>query len=83
MVRTLLCSLAGAGAGFLVGFAAVSMTLGAQSSRDIVAVMLFVSIFLAGTGAIAGAIIGGVADLRAFFTRKDQAPREDRTSESP
>jgi hypothetical protein len=83
MVRTLLCSLAGAGAGFLVGFAAVSMTLGAQSSRDIVAVMLFVSIFLAGTGAIAGAIIGGVADLREFFTRKDQAPREDRTSESP
>jgi hypothetical protein len=33
-------------------------------------------IFLAGTGAIAGAIIGGVADLREFFRRKDQAPRE-------
>ena len=29
--------------------------------------------FLAGAGAIAGAVIGGVADLREFFKRKDQA----------
>jgi len=38
--------------------------------------MLFVGCFLAGAGAIAGAIIGGVADLQEFFKRKDQAPRE-------
>jgi hypothetical protein len=37
---------------------------------------LFVGVFLAGTGAIAGAIIGAVADLREFFRRKDQAQRE-------
>ncbi len=76
MGRTLLCSLAGAGAGFLVGFAAVLMAFGAQPARDTGAIALFVGIFLAGTGAIAGAIIGGVADLREFFRRKDQAPRE-------
>jgi len=33
------------------------------------------AIFLAGTGAIAGAIIGGVADLKEFFRKKDQASR--------
>jgi hypothetical protein len=76
MGRTLLCSLAGAGAGFLVGSAAVSITAGAQPASDTGAITLFVGCFLAGTGAIAGAIIGGVADLREFFRRKDQAPTE-------
>ena len=76
MSRTLLCSLAGAGVGFLVGFAGVSMTLGPQSASDAAAVILFFGSFLAGTGAIAGAIIGGVADLREIVRRKDQAPRE-------
>ena len=76
MGRTLLCSLAGAGVGFLVGFAAVYMASGAQPARDTGPIALFVGIFLAGTGAIAGAIIGGVGDLREFFKRKDQAPRE-------
>jgi fumarylacetoacetate (FAA) hydrolase family protein len=33
--------------------------------------ILVVAVFLAGTGAIAGAIIGGVADLREFLGRKD------------
>ena len=76
MGRTLLCSLAGAGTGFLVGFAAVRMAAGAQPAGDTGPISLFVGIFLAGAGAIAGAIIGGVADLREFFRRKDQAPRE-------
>ncbi len=74
MARTLLCSLAGAVGGFLVGAAAVrSMT---PYASDTTAIILFVGIFLAGTGAIAGAIIGGVADLQEFFRRKDQAPKE-------
>ena len=76
MGRTLLCSLAGAGAGFLVGFVVVRMAAGAQPASDTGPVIVFVGIFLAGTGAIAGAIIGGVADLLEFFRRKDQAPRE-------
>ena len=80
MGRTLLCSLAGAGAGFLVGFvvvlAVVRMTAGAQPASDTGPAIMFVGVFLAGTGAIAGAIIGGVADLLEFFRRKDRAPRE-------
>jgi hypothetical protein len=76
MGRTLLGSLAGAGAGFLVGFVAVRLAAGTEPARDTGAVILFVGVFLAGTGAIAGAIIGGVADLREFFRRKDQAQKE-------
>jgi hypothetical protein len=76
MGRTLLCSLAGAGAGFLVGFAVVNMAAGARPASDTGPAALFVGVFLAGFGAIAGAIIGGVADLREYFKRKDQAPRE-------
>lgn len=76
MGRTLLCSLAGAGAGFLVGFAVVLVAAGRQPASDTGPAIMFVGVFLAGTGAIAGAIIGGVADLREFFRKKDQAPRE-------
>jgi hypothetical protein len=77
MGRTFRCSIAGAGTGFLVGFVAVSIAAGGHlSSPDIPAIILFVGVFLAGSGAIAGAIIGGVADLREFFTMKDQTPRE-------
>jgi hypothetical protein len=76
MGRTLVCSLAGAGVGFLVGYAGVSITAGPQPASDTGAIILFVGSFLAGTGAIAGAIIGGVADLRDFVRRKDQAPRD-------
>ncbi len=78
MGRTLLCSLAGAGAGFLVGFAVVRMAAGAQPASDTGPISMFVGVFLAGTGAIAGAIIGGVADLLEFFRRKDQALRKAR-----
>ena len=76
MGRTLLCSLAGAGAGFLVGFAGVWMASGGRPASDTGFIIMCMGSFLAGTGAIAGAIIGGVADLREFFRRKDQAPRE-------
>jgi hypothetical protein len=73
MSRTLVCSLAGAGVGLLVGCVGVIIASGAQAGSDTAAVTLFVGSFLAGTGAIAGAVVGGVADLREFFTRKDQA----------
>ena len=76
MCRTLVCSLAGAGVGFLVGYAGVCMVAGAQPASDTGPAVVFVGSFLAGTGAIAGAIIGGVADLREFFRRKVQAPTE-------
>lgn len=75
MGRTLLYSIAGAGAGFLIGYVAVSVAAGPEE-RDTRGVILFVGSFLAGTGAIAGAVIGGVAELREFFRRKDQAPGE-------
>jgi hypothetical protein len=76
MGRTLLCSLAGAGVGFLVGFVGVCLAAGIQPASDTGPAILFVGVFLAGTGSIAGAIIGGVADLREFFRRKDQTQRE-------
>jgi hypothetical protein len=79
MRRTLLCSLAGAGTGFLVGVAVVLVVAAALArgqGSDTAPVAMFVGIFLAGAGAIAGAIVGGVADLKEFFRTKDQAPRE-------
>lgn len=74
MGRASLCSLAGAGAGFLVGFAAVSLAAGPQPPSDTGAILLFVGSFLAGTGAIAGAILGAVADLRESLSSRDRAP---------
>ena len=76
MARTLLCSLAGAGAGFLVGLVFVlllRMTAGAQPLADLAAISIFVGGFLAAAGAIVGAIIGGVSDLLAYFSRRDEA----------
>lgn len=73
MSRALVCSLAGAGVGFLAGCAGVIIASGARAGTDTAAVTLFVGSFLAGAGAIAGAVIGGVADLREFYTKKDQA----------
>ena len=69
MGRTLLYPFAGAGIGFLVAFVIVAMMAGAQPSSDWAVITLFVGTFLAGTGAIAGAIIGGVE----FFKRRQQA----------
>jgi len=79
MVRTWLYSFAGAGVGFLVGFVLVllvRMTAGAQPPSDMAAVTLFLGGFLAGAGAVAGALIGGVADLLAYFRRRDEAVRD-------
>jgi predicted membrane protein len=79
MGRTCLSSLAGAGIGFLVAFAIVPMMLGAQPASETAAITLFVGTFLAGSGAIAGAIIGGVAE---FFKRRAQVEEAQRESES-
>lgn len=72
MGHTWVYSLAGAGVGFLVGFAGVWMMALATRPGDAFAVALFVGVFLAGSGAIAGAIIGGVADLLKFFKRREK-----------
>jgi hypothetical protein len=74
MSRTLVGSLAGAGVGLLVGCVGVAIVSGGQAASDTAGITLFVGSFLAGTGAIAGAVIGGVADLRESCTKKDQAP---------
>lgn len=76
MLRTLLGSLAGAAIGFFVAVVAVQIAAGGQPGSDVGPATLFVGVFLAGAGAIAGAIIGGVADLLAFFRRKDPAAKE-------
>jgi uncharacterized membrane-anchored protein YhcB (DUF1043 family) len=76
MVRTWLYSFAGAGVGFFVGFVLVRMMSGAQPASDTGFIILFMGGFLAGAGAVAGAIIGGVADLLEFFKRREQARRE-------
>jgi hypothetical protein len=68
MGRTLLYPFAGAGIGFLAGFVIVGMMAGAASPSETTAITLFVGTFLAGCGAIAGAIIGGVE----FFMRGRQ-----------
>ena len=80
MGRTCLCSFAGAGIGFLAGLAIVGMMCGGSPSRDTAAITLFVGTFLAGCGAIAGAICGGVAE---YLHRSDRAreARVERTSE--
>jgi NhaP-type Na+/H+ or K+/H+ antiporter len=80
MVRTLRYSLAGAGVGFFVGLVLVillsRMGGGPVSVSDIVTATVFFGGFLAGPGAIAGAVIGGVADLLAYFRRRDEALRQ-------
>ena len=62
MNRMLLYPVAGAAAGVLVSVVIVPMIGG--SAPDTPAITLFVSIFLAGTWAIAGAIIGSVEFLK-------------------
>ena len=85
MGRTLFCSLAGAGVGFLLGCVAVCVfvVFGPGPGRDTGPFILFVGVFLAGTGAIAGAIIGGVADLREFLSRKDQTAGKAQDRDKP
>jgi hypothetical protein len=62
MKRALVCSLVGAGVGFLVGCVGVAIVTGGDAARDTAAITLFLGSFLAGAGAIAGAVIGRAAD---------------------
>lgn len=73
MSRSLVGSVAGAGIGLLVGFVGVIVATGGEAARDTAGIILFVGSFLAGAGAVAGAVIGGVADLRESCKRKDEA----------
>jgi hypothetical protein len=77
MFRTLTGSLVGTAAGFVIGYVAIFSILravyGIQS--DTVPFCLFVGIFLAGAGAIAGAVTGGIADLRAHSRRTQRAAK--------
>jgi hypothetical protein len=85
MERTWLYSFAGAGIGFLVGSVLVQMMAGGASPSETTAITLFVGTFLAGTGAIAGAITGGVAESvkRTEQAREAQGQRgsESETSD--
>lgn len=80
MGRTLIYPFAGAGIGFLVAFVIVRLMAGPSPPSDTTAITLLVGTFLAGTGAIAGAILGGVES----FKRRQQASKEpvQRESES-
>jgi len=73
MSRTFVCSIAGAVVGFLAGYVGVIIVSGGQAGSDTAGLTLVLGSFLAGAGAIAGAVIGGVADLREYLTKKDQA----------
>jgi len=74
MVRALSCSLAGAGTGFVAGFVIFFSVMSSLEDihSDTIPICLLVGIFLAGTGAIAGAVTGGVADLLAYFSRTNR-----------
>ena len=79
MRRTLVCSLAGAGVGFLVGFLPVRLLAGFQGAGDATAVAVFIGVFLAGSGGIAGAVIGGVTELLKVYRAKDDREKDART----
>jgi hypothetical protein len=78
MKLALLCSLAGAGVGSVVGWAMTAMVVG--GGRDMVAISFFVGVFLAGCGAIAGAIIGWAAEC---FKRKEPERRDAKWPPAP
>lgn len=73
MSRAFFGSLAGVAVGSFLGVVGVIIASGGETARDTAAVTLFVGSFLAGAGAITGAVVGGVADLREFFQKKEQA----------
>ena len=77
MRRTLLYPFAGAGIGFLAAVAIVHVMAGPSPPSDTNAVAMLAGIFLAGCGAIAGAIVGGVEFFkRRPSTRDDRQQRE-------
>jgi hypothetical protein len=71
MRRALLGCFAGIGGGFLLAFLLVVIT-GVAASHERKGFVLVVGTFLAGPGAIAGAVVGGVADLLDYYRRRDQ-----------
>lgn len=73
MSRTLASSIAGACVGFFTGFVGVIVIVGTEPTSDIRPIVVFLGSFLAGAGAIAGAVIGGVADLRESCKKRDQS----------
>jgi len=81
MYRAWIYSFAGAGFGFLIGVVIV-LIMTATQPGDKTPVFLVVGVFLFGAGAVAGAIIGGVADLVEFFKRREQA-REAHVQRQP
>ena len=77
MRRTLLCSIAGAGTGFFAGFVIVQIflqVLARETVPDNTGLVLILGVFLAGTGSIVGAIIGGIADLKELLKGKPKTP---------
>jgi hypothetical protein len=70
---TWLYSLAGAVIGFLAGSILVQMMVGVSPPSDTSAITLFVGTFLAGTGAIAGAIIGAAVESSKRTERAGEA----------
>jgi hypothetical protein len=78
MKHTWLFPFAGAALGFLGALVLVPVLLGTEPARDRNAITLFVGTFLAGSGAIAGAISGAAAE--SFTSRQRasdaSAPRE-------
>ncbi len=72
MGRTLLYLFAGAGIGLLVAFVIVRMMAGASPPSDTTAITLFLSTVLAGTGAIAGAIVGAVDSFKRRSQEKEK-----------
>jgi len=80
MLRTSLCSLVGAGLGFGLGFILVMLIPGRPSASDTGAVVVFLGGLLAVGGAIAGAVIGGAAELVQYLRRRDEAERDRKGS---
>ena len=74
MVRTTVCSLAGAAAGFVLAIILVAI-IDSGSDRgvasDTIPVTIFLGSLLAIGGAIAGAVIGGAAEVVKYLRRRD------------
>ncbi len=82
MARALVGSLIGAAIGYFAGYLGVALVAGNYPSADIGVPVLCVGSFLAGTGAIAGAIVGGVTELREASGRKNQARSDGETEDN-
>ena len=67
MLRTCACSLAGGVVGFMAGIVLVMIASGGEWARDTAFMILVIGAFLAGTGAVAGAVIGGVVEIKRII----------------